>query len=445
MAEERLTKQTSHPIAPVIAPELVRRPMRRQRILAILLLGLLLIVWWAIVYTFLVAGWWLINGYSFQEGPLNPYVWNGAVDGLLMILALLSVWPAQRWLRPRLALFAEDSGDNPYAVISRVLTYMDTDLTAETLPPAVVRSLAETLNLPYVGLEIEGGPTAETGSRPDVPLISLPLHYHERPLGTLHLAPRIVAGVPLPIDGQLLGDLTRQISLTLYATQMSAELQESRRRIVTAREEGRLLLRRDLHDGLGPALATMTMQADTARDLLPDDPAAADRLLAQLIDQAQTTVVEVRRIVHGLRPPALDELGLFEALEVLAEGFATPDLRVVVRLPEQQPPLPAAVEVAVYRIAQEALTNVRRHARAGSVELALWSEAGELCLSISDDGVGLPPEIESGLGLPSMRERAQEIGGSLTVQSNESRGTRITARFPVDPGGINGTDPRSNL
>lgn len=426
--------------------ESISRPrLRLNRLLPALVLGILLIFWWSVVYILLVAVWWQINGYLALDQQQVPYQWNGALDWIFMFLAFLSVWPAQRWLRPRLALFAEDTGDNPYAIISRVLTHMDTELTAETLPPAVVRSLAETLNLPYVGLEIEGGQSAETGPRPGTPIVSVPLRYQEQPLGTLHLAPRIVAGVHLPIDAQLLSDLTRQISLTLYATQMSAKLQESRRRIVTAREEGRLLLRRDLHDGLGPALATMTMQADTARDLLRDDPVAADRLLAQLIDQAQATVTEVRRIVHGLRPPALDELGLFEALEVLAEGFATPGLRVAVRLPEQRPPLPAAVEVAVYRIAQEALTNVRRHARAESVALSLWVEPGELCLSISDDGVGLSPDIETGLGLPSMRERAQEIGGTLAIQPNEPRGTCITTRFPIDSGELNGADPRSNL
>ena len=426
--------------------ETLSRPRSRlNRLLPALVLAILLIFWWAVVYFFLVSGWWLINGYFALPPQQNPYQWNGLVDWLFMLVALLPIWPAQRWLRPRLALFAEDTADNPYAVMSRVLTDMDTELTAETLPPAIVRSLAETLNLPYAGLENDDGSLAETGPRPATPLLSLPLAYQERPLGTLHLAPRIIAGVPLPIDGRLLGDLARQISLTLYATRLSAELQESRRRIVTAGEEGRRLLRRDLHDGLGPALATMTMQAETARDTLQADPAAADQLLAELTDQAQATVAEVRRIVHGLRPPALDELGLFEALEVLAEGFAGPGLRVQVRLPEQRPPLPAAVEVAVYRIAQEALTNVRRHARAGSVELALWSEAGTLCLSISDDGVGLPPEIVSGLGLPSMRERAQEIGGTLAVQPNERQGTCITARFPTDSGEKNGTDPRTGV
>jgi len=414
----------------------VARPrLRLNRLLPALVLVILLIFWWALAYNLLVAGWWLFKGYSFEDEASNPYVWNGVADWVFMILALISVWPVQRWLGPRIALLAEDGSDNPYAVISRVLTDMDTELTAETLPPAIVRSLAETLNLPYVALENEDGLLAETGPRPNAPLVSLPLSYHQQSLGELRLATRIVAGTPLPIDGRLLGDLTRQISLTLYATRLSVELQESRHRIVTAREEGQRLLRRDLHDGLGPALATMTMQADTARDLLGHDPAAADRLLTELADQAQATVAEVRRIVHGLRPPALDELGLFGALGVLAEGIATPDLNVTFRLPKrQQPHLPAAVEVAVYRIAQEALTNIRRHAQAHSANLSLWFENGGLRLEVTDDGIGLPPESRPGMGLTTMRERAEEIGGTLIVQNNRPKGTCITARFPLEFG-----------
>jgi signal transduction histidine kinase len=420
------------PTTPAVSPESPRRSLRWQRVLTGLLLGLLLLAWWGFVYTSLVAGWWLINGYSFQEGPANPYVWNGPVDWVLMILALLSVWPAGRWLRPRVAHFVEDNSDDPYTIISRISARMDMELTAETLPATVVRSLAETLDLPYVGLETAGGEAAETGPRPATPLIILPLHYNDQSLGELHLAPRVVAGVPLPIDGRLLSDLARQISLTLYNTRLSVDLQESRRRIVTAREEGRRTLRRDLHDGLGPALATMTMQADTARELLPEDPAAADRLLAALIDQAQATVGEVRRIVHGLRPPALDELGLYGALEVLADGFVAPGLQVAVRLPRERRALPAAVEVAVYRIAQEALTNVSRHAGARSATLALWFEGDDLRLEVTDDGVGLPPEPDPGLGLTSMRERAEEIGGTLAVLPNRPTGTCVAARFPIE-------------
>lgn len=400
--------------------------------LSTLLLVLLLVGWWTLVYTFLVAGWWLINGYTFKEGPGNPYAWNGLVDWILMILALLAVWPAQRWLRPRVALFVEDAGDDPYTAISRVSARLDAELTAEALPLAIARSLTEILNLPWVELETSEGATAGSGPRPDGPLVTLPLQYNGRALGELRLAPRVTAGFPLPIDERLLSDLTRQISLALYNNRLAVELQESRRVIITAREEGRRVLRRDLHDGLGPALATMTMQAETARELLLDDPAAADRALTGLIDQAQATVSEVRRIVHGLRPPALDELGLFGALEVLADGFAAPGLRVELRLPKEGRALPAAVEVAVYRIAQEALTNVSRHARAQTATLSLWFEGDSLRLEVTDDGVGLSPDAELGIGLGSMRDRAEGIGGTLTILPNRPRGTCITARFPIE-------------
>lgn len=409
-----------------------RRVIPWRGFLPTLLLVLLLVGWWTLVYTFLVAGWWLLNGYSFQKGPGNPYQWNGLADWIIMILALLSVWPAQRWLRPRVALLVEDAGDDPYTAISRVSARLDTELTAEALPLAIAHSLTEILNLPWVELETSEGATAESGPRPNEPLITLPLQYNGRALGELRFAPRVVAGLPLPVDGQLLGDLARQISLALYNNELTAELQESRRRIITAGEEGRRTLRRDLHDGLGPALATMTMQAETARELLHDDPAAADRALTGLIDQAQATVSEVRRIVHGLRPPALDELGLYGALEVLADGFASPGLRVELRLPKERQTLSAAVEVAVYRIAQEALTNVSRHARAQTATLALWFEGDGLRLEVTDDGVGLSPEAEPGIGLASMRDRAEGIGGTLTILPNRPRGTCITARFPLE-------------
>ena len=217
-------------------------------------------------------------------------------------------------------------------------------------------------------------PPSTASRRPPRP-ITLPLQYNGDPLGRLRICPRVVAGEPIRVDERLLGDLARQVSLTLHAARLSADLQESRRRIVTAREEARRQLRRDLHDGLGPALATMTMQADTARELMHDDPQAAEDLLARLVDQAQATVTEVRRIVHGLRPPALDDMGLYGALEVLANGFATPSLRVSLELPATRPLLSAAMEVAVYRIAQEALTNISKHAHAQTATVALTVDA----------------------------------------------------------------------
>lgn len=417
-----------------------------RRVGSVTLLLLLIAFWWFFVYTFLVAGWWLLHGYPFVDESQNPYVWNGVVDWMLMGLALLSVWPAQRWLRTRIAHFIEDSTDDPYAIISQLSEQADNAPTTEAQIWGLVQLLAATLNAPYVRIEMEeDGLSAEYGDLPAKVLITLLLQYNQRSLGKLHIAPRIVGGAPLHMDEHLLTDLARQVSLALYSTQLSTELQESRRRIVTAREEAHRQLRRDLHDGLGPSLATLTMQADTAREMVYENPAFAEELLAEFVDEAQAMVAEVRRIVHGLRPPALDDVGLYGALELLVHSFATPGLQTAIHLPETQPALSAALEVAIYRIVQEALTNISKHARARTTTVAL--EAGDhlLVLSICDDGVGIPAQPDMGMGQHSMRERAEELGGILTVRPNTPKGSCIIAGFPLDTGDSHGTDSHSDL
>jgi signal transduction histidine kinase len=407
---------------------------------------LLAFFWWAVVYTFLVAGWWLLEGYAFVAGDAgNGYVWNSRVDWLLMLLALFTLWPIQRPLRTRIVHFM-DTMDDPYEVISRLNAEIDGAPTGASTMAAVAALLADTLNVSYVSIEAEHDELGAVHGTPprEIP-IALPLRYNDLTMGTLHIAPRMVAGMPMAVDERLLHDLARQVSVTLYAAQVSADLQESRRRIVTAREEGRRQLRRDLHDGLGPALATMTMQADTARELIHDDPHTAEQLLTRLVDQAQATVDEVRRIVHGLRPPALDDMGLYGALEVLTNGFVTPGLHLTLTLPAVRPQLAAATEVAVFRIVQEALTNVSRHAHAHSASVTLAVDGGELLLTVFDDGVGLPPQPDYGLGLHSMRARAEELGGRLTVRPNGPAGCCIHAQLPLEIGGPHGPDSYSDL
>ena len=407
------------------------------------LFALLIFFWWAVVYTFLLAGWWLVNGYDLtHENEFGSLSW---VDWALMLLALATVWPVQRWLRTRIAHFM-DAMDDPYAVVSRLSQQIDAVHATGSPMSTVARLLSETLNVPYVRIEADRDDlTAAYGAPGATPPITLSLRYNGAALGMLHIGRRVIAGAPVHVDERLLGDLARQVSVTLYAAQVSAELQESRRRIVTAREEGRRQLRRDLHDGLGPSLAAMTMQADTARELMADDPAAADRLLAKLVDQAQATVTEVRRIVHGLRPPALDDMGLYGALEVLANGFAAPGLQITLHLPAVRPTLSAATEVALYRIAQEALTNVSRHAQARAATVSLCSEDGQLVFTICDDGVGMPGETGAGLGLFSMRERAEELGGTLWIRPNSPSGCCVVARFPLQTGESHGRDPHPDL
>jgi signal transduction histidine kinase len=213
-----------------------------------------------------------------------------------------------------------------------------------------------------------------------------------------------------------------------------------------ARQEERRRLGRDLHDGLGPALAAQALKVGAVRQLLPHDPAAADALLAGLEDDIGAARADIRRLVYSLRPPALDELGLAGALRAAAAQYrpqhARPDrqdqqwqaaagegLRITVEAPDDRPALPAAVEVPAYRIVQEALTNVVRHAHARTCTIRLRVNRG-VDLTIADDGAGLSPRGNAGVGLVSMRERAAELGGTCTIGPGPTGGTEVRAHLP---------------
>ena len=232
---------------------------------------------------------------------------------------------------------------------------------------------------------------------------------------------------------RLLDDLARQAGIAVHAVGLHAELQRARARLVAAREEERRRLRRDLHDGLGPALAAQTLKVGAARSLLRRDPDAADARLAELEGDLADALADVRRLVYNLRPPALDELGLAAAIRQAASDYAGgPDgTRIWVDAPERLPPLPAAVEVAAYRIVQEALTNVVRHARARECLVTLRLATGALEVEVVDDGAGLPAPHRSGVGLSSMQERAAELGGSCSIAAQPAGGTRVLARLPL--------------
>jgi two-component system NarL family sensor kinase len=199
---------------------------------------------------------------------------------------------------------------------------------------------------------------------------------------------------------------------------------------VTAREEERRRLRRDLHDGLGPALAGVTFGLHAAQVRLRQDPDETDRLLVALEAQVEDAVADIRRLVYGLRPPTLDEFGLVRAVELHAARLDAGDLDVRVDAPAGGlGHLPAAVEVAAYRITSEALTNVARHARSSHC-CVRFSRDRNLEIEVVDDGCGINSQ-PAGVGLTAMRERAQELGGDLAVESSAA-GTRVWARLPVE-------------
>jgi signal transduction histidine kinase len=189
-----------------------------------------------------------------------------------------------------------------------------------------------------------------------------------------------------------------------------------------------LRLRRDLHDGLGPALASVIWQAESAQDLVYSEPAETVNLLESSVQQAQAALADIRRLVYGLRPPALDELGLVGALGQAAGQRQ--QMSVTIDSPAL-PVLPAAVEVAAYRIVQEALKNATEHGEAKNC-IVTFALDGSLCLTIEDDGQGLPEITTPGVGLISMRERAEELGGSFAIQTRKSGGTRVDVCLPIE-------------
>ncbi|NKZ06773.1 sensor histidine kinase [Actinomadura latina] len=218
-----------------------------------------------------------------------------------------------------------------------------------------------------------------------------------------------------------------------HLRRLTADLQRSRERILASREEERRRLRHDLHDGLGPTLASLAMSLDAARITLACEPERTDPLLAEVRNRLASTVGEIRDLAHGLRPPALDDLGLVAAIESFADGCCE---RVDIRFDGEPSGLPAAVEVAAYRIAQEALTNVRLHAPASCASVRLKRDT-ELHLVVADSGPGLPDAARNGgrpqtrRGIAAMKEWAAEVGGSCVITSRNGGGTLVAVRLPL--------------
>ena len=343
--------------------------------------------------------------------------------------------------------------DDPYAVLSRLGRRLESTLAQNAVLPAVAGTVKETLRLPYVAIQLrqeDGFETAAAAGDPVDQPLDVPLVYAGETVGRLILGPRAGDETFGPADRRLLEDLTHQIGvaahavrLTDEAVRLSADLQRSRERLVTAREEERRRLRRDLHDGLGPQLAGLTMTAEAARDLVSTDPERAERLLNDLVERAQAAVSDVRHLVYALRPPALDALGLLGALRAHADHHNDGGLRVSVEAPDQLPPLPAAVEVAAYRIVLEAITNAERHsaARACIVRVALDEATAALHVEVADDGRGIGENRGTGVGLSSMRERAAELGGWCTVEAPASGGTLVRAYLPCGGGSETADSP----
>jgi signal transduction histidine kinase len=321
--------------------------------------------------------------------------------------------------------------DNPVSVLSKLGEALENTGSPEDALSSITKTVAMTLKLPYVAIELgENHEIAASYGIPKDEVLKLPMLYQTETSGYLVVAPRSPGESFSASENQLLENIAHQAGTAAHAAKLTADLRISHQRLVTAREEERRRIRRDLHDGLGPQLASQTLTLAAVRRLLSEDPQAADELLKEAIKHAQTATEDIRRVVYDLRPPALDDLGLDGAIRAQAQRFESDKLQIDLRVPETMPSLPAAVEVACYLIFQEALTNVVRHANADRCNISITINDG-LELEIKDDGQGLAQDHPLGVGLNSMRQRAEELGGSFQIDSSPHAGTRIITHLPL--------------
>ena len=331
-------------------------------------------------------------------------------------------------------LFYGDRGV-PYEALARLGRRVEESGDTDSALNSVVKTIADSLRLPYAALELrlaDGWRQAAAYGHAPAEVTTFPLISQRETVGRLVAGTRSPGERLGPDDVRLLADLARQAGPATHAVALREALDASRAGLVAAREEERRRLRRDLHDGLGPTLAGLTLGLDTARTRSAGQPELLE-LLGKLKAETQRAVTDVRRIVYGLRPPALDEFGLIGSLreEVGRLQYEVPALTVTLDAPDEDlTDLPAAVEVACFRIVTEALTNVVRHAHATRCSVRIQLDHG-LAVDVSDDGVGLPEGWRTGVGIASMRERVAELGGTLAIEPGLPHGTRISAHLPA--------------
>lgn len=368
--------------------------------------------------------------------------------------------PLKQWLQRQINRLMKGRHDDPYAVLLELGNQLIQPQNPDAMLNAVVQTVKDALRIPFTAIYTGiGGQTtlvASAGSLLNEEHV-LPIIHRGIELGTLHIASRSPGEVFTPEDNKFLDVLLRQagpIVENWHMTQgmklLAQDLQESREKLVLAREEERLYIRNNLHDDLAPRLAALALNAATAQIYVEKQPEVAIEMLADLRKVIRSTVDEIRTLVHDLRPPTLDELGLIGAIQeritllskpaaLLAGEKGAEALEIRLDARGALPTLPAAVEVAVYRIVTEALVNVVKHTKATTCTVRLEvSDTGQLQVEIRDNGARVDPVSvnpfaggKGGIGLASMRERAAELGGHCTIDRPVGGGTRVWLVLPL--------------
>lgn len=349
--------------------------------------------------------------------------------------------------------------DDPYAVLLELGSQLVQPMAPEAMLEALASTIKESLRLPYTGIAIGvGGQDAFVASsgEPVHEVLSFPIIHRGERLGTLYLSSRSPGEAFSSEDTKFLdvllhqaGPIVENVNMTLGMKLLAKDLQESREKLVLAREEERRQIRKNLHDDLAPRLAALALNVATAEKYVVKKPDIAIEMLGDLRKVIRATVDEIRTLVHDLRPPSLDELGLISAIEeriselnkparLLADDQGIVPIHIHLHEPPLLPDLPAAVEVAAYRIVTESLVNVIKHSQATECLVRLHvSSLNQLVIEVTDNGTGLDPSYtlrlpgKGGIGLHSLRERAAELGGECSIEQVERGGTRVLAILPI--------------
>ena len=391
----------------------------------------------SLVYISLVAI--LVAGYAALVAVLVSWLrLSGTVAAAIAAAAAaLALAPLRNLAQRTVNRLMYGDRDDPAGVLARLGTRMQAVMLPAEVLPVVVETVAQSLRLPYVAIDLTDGmgefrSAAEHGA-PVGNVHSETLTHHGETVGRLRVSERDRDDDLEPADLELLRSLAREVGPAVQAVRLHQDLLRSRAEVVALREDERRRLRRDLHDGLGPTLAAIRLKAGLAARQVPPG-SAARGLLGEIDTEVTTSLADVRRLVEALRPPALDELGLVGAVRSRAAALAG-EMEIDVTGSNPAGSLPAAIETAAYRIAVEAMTNAVRHSHGTRCTVSILISDNAVELAVRDDGGGLNPGRTPGVGLRSMRERAAEVGGTLTVGSPLEGGTVVAARLPLSLGG----------
>jgi signal transduction histidine kinase len=349
--------------------------------------------------------------------------------GVVAAVAALAIHPLRSRLQALVDRVMRGDPRDPYRAVARLADSAHRAPSLVEVLDSVAASVAAALRVPEArvtafGVSVRHRPRVEdavaAGRTLQVPLVA-----GDREVGSLVVLPQLGRRFRRD-EHRLLEELSRHAGVAIDAVRLAGQVAEHHRALITAREEERRRLGRELHDDLGPTVAGLSMQLGALRPLVHTDPETVVARLATLEETATRALADVRQVAHRLRPPVLDQVGLGRAIGQLAESLDLALEHEVV----SPPALPAAVELAAYRIAAEALSNVARHAGTRSVRVDVNVTGDRLELVVADSGRGRE-DVGSSLGMATMRERAEELGGSLTVRDGESGGTIVRAVLPV--------------